>query len=346
MSRYERKGSLAMRALALTKTRALLVLAVASAGLAVTSSTASAAPVAIDLCASNGQITMPDTTVVNVWGFVQTASCGPDLVNDSNFPGAPLSVDAGDVVTINVTNALPPDPAPPGDPPDHTIRFEIPGIAFDPGPTDAAVGAMVTRTFTASAPGTYQFQSAGDAGRQEAMGLYGALIVRPATANQAYDPASTAYNVEVTLLLSEIDPNFNAAPDTFDLHGYLATYWLINGKAYPQTAGITAAAGQRVLLRYVNAGFDNTTMLLLGMHENVVARDARLLNNPFDANAETIPAGGTEDAIATVPATAPPSPNGFPLYNRQMHVTNGNAPTPAAPNPAYSPGGMLTFIHP
>jgi len=341
MSTYEQKGSLAMRALALKKTRALLVLAMASAGFAVTSSTASAAPVAIDLCASNGQITMPDTTVVPVWGFVQTASCAANLVNDTNFPGAPLVVNEGDVVTINVTNALPPDPAPATDPPDHTVRFEIPGITFDPGGTDAAVGATVSRTFTASAPGTYEFQSAGDAGRQEAMGLYGALIVRSATANQAYDVPSTGYDVEATLVLSAIDPNFNAAPDTFDLHGYRATYWLINGKAYPDTAGIVATAGQRVLLRYVNGGFDNTTMLLLGMHERVLARDARLLNNPFDADAETLPAGATEDAIATVPSTAPPSTSGFPLYNRQLHVTNGTAP-----NPAYAPGGMLTFIHP
>ena len=52
----------------------------------------------------------------------------------------------------------------------------------------------------------------------------------------------------------------------------------------------------------MNAGFDNTSMALLGTHERVIARDAHLLNNPFDANAETIPAGGTEDAIVTVPA--------------------------------------------
>jgi FtsP/CotA-like multicopper oxidase with cupredoxin domain len=336
----EQKESLAMRAFAFKKTRVLLVLAMASAGLALASSTASAAPVAISLCASNGQITMPDGAVAPVWGFVQTATCGPNLVNGTNFPGSPLVVTEGDTVTISVSNALPPDPAPATAPPDHALRFEIPGIAFDPGGTDAAVGATVTRTFTASAPGTYQYQSAGDAGRQEAMGLYGALIVRSATANQAYDTASTAYDVEATLVLGAIDPNFNAAPDTFDLHGYLATYWLINGKAYPDTAGITAAAGQRVLLRYVNGGFDNTAMLLLGMHEHVVARDARLLNNPFDADAETVPAGGTEDAIATMPATAPPSTHGFPLYNRQLHVTNG-----AAGNPAYTPGGMLTFIH-
>ena len=47
-------------------------------------------------------------------------------------------------------------------------------------------------------------------------------------------------------------------------------------------------------------------MSLLGMHEHVIARDAHLLNNPFDAAAETIPAGETEDVIATVPSAARP----------------------------------------
>ena len=168
--------------------------------------------------------------------------------------------------------------------------------------------------------------------------------MRSATPNQAYNDASTAYNVEATLVLSAVDPAFNAAPDTFVMHGYRATYWLVNGKSYPDTApGITAAAGQRVLLRYVNAGYDNTSMMLLGVHQRVVARDARLLNNPFDANAETIPAGGTEDAIVTVPAGAGPSPHGYPLYNRQLHVTTG-AQTGGSPAPATG-GGMLTFIH-
>jgi FtsP/CotA-like multicopper oxidase with cupredoxin domain len=177
------------------------------------------------------------------------------------------------------------------------------------------------------------------------MGLYGALLVRPGTAGQAYD-ATTAYDVEAVLVLSAVDPAFNqtADPNTFNMYQYRATYWLINGKAYSDPSpGITATAGQKVLLRYLNAGFDNTTMQLLGMHEHVVARDARLLNNPFDANAETIPAGATEDTIATVPSGAAPSVNGFPLYNRQLHLTNG-AQTGQSPTPATG-GGMLTFIH-
>jgi FtsP/CotA-like multicopper oxidase with cupredoxin domain len=244
-------------------------------------------------------------------------------------------VNEGDTVTISVTNALPAG---------HTLAFEIPGVDFTAGPTDVAVGATVTRSFTASRPGTYLYQSGGDAGRQAAMGLHGALIVRPLTANQAYDTATTAYNVEALLVLSTIDPAFNAAPDTFDMHSYRATYWLINGRAYPDTTPITASPGQRVLLRYLNAGYDNTTMSLLSMHERVVARDARLLNNPFDANAETIPAGATEDAIATVPSGSAPSTHGYPLYNRQQHLTNGPQ-TGQSPTPATG-GGMLTFIHP
>jgi len=325
----------ALAARSIRKSRALLVVGIATAALAVASSSASAAAVSINLCALPGTATLTGATTVPIWGFGIPSTAGDCSTATASLPGPQLAVNEGDAVTINVTNALPAG---------HTVSFEMPGIDFTAGDTDAAVGATVTRSFTASAPGTYAYQSGGGAGRQEAMGMAGALLVRSATAGQAYDTATTAYDVEATLVLSAVDPAFNAAPDTFDLYSYRATYWLINGKAYPDTSAITASAGQRVLLRYVNAGFDNTTMALLGMHERVVARDARLLNNPFDANAETIPAGATEDAIATVPGGSPPSTRGFPLYNRQLHLTNGDQ-TGLSPAPTAG-GGMLTFIQP
>jgi FtsP/CotA-like multicopper oxidase with cupredoxin domain len=347
MSTHEQKVRLAMRAIAFRKTRALLVLVVVVAGLSLASSTASAAAVPIELCAKAGTVTLPGEvgSPVPIWGFGIPTTAGDCSTATASLPGPHLTVNQGDVVTVTLRNAL---PAGTGDV-THTVRFEIPGITFDPGATDVAVGAAPrTVTFTASAPGTYQYQSGGDAGRQEAMGLYGAFIVRPTSApdtpipGQAYGPVTTAFDVEATLVLSAVDPAFNAAPDTYDLHAYRATSWLINGEAYPDTNPIPASAGQRVLLRYVNAGYDNTAMQLLGMHQRVLARDARLLNNPFFASAETIPAGATEDAIATVPSSAPPSANGFPLYNRQLHLTNG-AQTGPTPAPA-SGGGMLTFI--
>jgi FtsP/CotA-like multicopper oxidase with cupredoxin domain len=343
---------LAMRAIAPKASRVLVVLAVAAACVVLGGSAASAASVSINLCAVPGTAALTASDTVPIWGFGEPSTPGDCTTATASLPGPLLAVTLSatetTTVTFSVTNALPAG---------HTISFEIPGIVFDPGPSDVAPGSTLTRSFTApvspsapgsvNGPGTYLYQSGGDGGRQEAMGLYGGLVVRPSTVGQAYESATTAYDVEAPLVLSAVDPAFNTSTDpmAFDMYTYRATFWLINGKAYPSTApGITASAGQRVLLRYINAGFDNTAMALLGGHERVLARDARLLNNPFDANAETIPAGATEDAIFTVPAGSPPSANGFPLYNRQLHLTNGpqsgTGPTPQ------TGGGMLIFIHP
>jgi FtsP/CotA-like multicopper oxidase with cupredoxin domain len=331
-----------MRAIAPKTSRVLVVLAVAATWLALGGSAASAATVSINLCAVPGTATLTGADTVPIWGFGIPTTPGDCSTATASLPGPLLSVTLSatetTTVTFAITNALPAG---------HTVTFEIPGIVFDPGPTDIAPGATVSRSFTApmspaatdatNGAGTYLYQSGGDGGRQEAMG--------PSTAGRAYESAATAYDVEAPLILSAVDPAFNTAADpmAFDMYTYRATFWLINGKAYPSTAGITAGAGQRVLLRYINAGFDNTAMTLLGGHERVLARDARLINNPFNANAETIPAGATEDAIFTVPAGSPPSDNGFPLYNRQLHLTNG-LQSGLSPTPTTG-GGMLIFIH-
>jgi len=346
-----------MRVIAVTKSRVLLVLAMIAAALMYGGSAASAATVSINLCALPGTIQLPGAPPpppTTIWGFATTATAGDCSTATASLPGPQLDVTlsaAETTVTFNVTNELPAG---------QSITFEIPGITFDAGAADVAPGGTLTRSFTAPAsppqsppapgapngPGTYLYGSGGDGGRQQAMGLYGALIVHPSTPGQAYESNTTAYDVEAPLVLSAIDPAFNnsADPGTYNMYTYRATYWLINGKAYPQTTGITAAAGKKVLLRYLNAGYDNTTMMLLGMHEHVVAKDAWPLSSTYDANAETIPAGATEDAIATVPAGGAPSANGFALFNRQLHLTNGDQ-AGTSPSPPDG-GGMLTFIHP
>src|SRR5690349_8739493 len=126
-----------------------LVLALVVAGLGVPG-TASAAPVAITLCAVPGATTVAGGAGVPIWGFA-TGCANPGL------PGPVLSVTVGDTVAITVTNALPAG---------HPVTFEAPGIDFAAGPDTAPPGGTVTRTFTASAPGTYLYQSGGDAGRQ------------------------------------------------------------------------------------------------------------------------------------------------------------------------------------
>jgi FtsP/CotA-like multicopper oxidase with cupredoxin domain len=208
-----------------------------------------------------------------------------------------LSVDQGDAVTLVVHNSL-----------TVPVSLEIPGLT---AAVEAPAGGTATAAFTASGAGTYLYQGAE---RQLAMGLYGALVVKP---------AAPSYDKDEVLVLSAIDPVFNAAPATADLYAYAPKFWLINGRSHPDTGVIHGGVpGTRLLLRYLNAGFDNTTMRLLGVRERVLARDAQPLPDPIDATTETIPAGGTEDALVTIPAAG----TRFPLYNRQLHL------------------GMLTFI--
>lgn len=288
----------------------------------------------IDLCATTGSLTLAGGTVVPIWGFVtkpaDPGTCA-DVAGTASLPGPVLHLTAGEALTLNVTAT--------GDLAGRQLAMEIPGLDVVSGPNDTADPDTKSWSFEAPHAGTYLYQSVGDGERQTAMGLYGALIVASGTAGQAYDTAG-AYDVQATLVLSAIDPAFNAAPDTFDMKDYRASYWLIDGKSYPDTDTIHATAGQRVLLRYVNAGFDNTTMMLVGMDQRVIARDAHLVPFAYDAVAETIPAGQTEDTIATVPAQPSALTHGFPLFNRQLHVSNGT------PSTAGSPGGMLTFIAP
>jgi hypothetical protein len=167
------------------------------------------------------------------------------------------------------------------------------------------------------------------------MGLYGALIVRPAAATQAYGDASTAFDNEAVLVLSELDPALAANPAGFDMRNYAPRYFLINGKAYPATATISSAAGSRVLLRYVNAGIQHHSIGVLGLRQNFVAKDASLLPTmSHNVAAETLAPGQTGDAIATIPATTTDGSK-FAVYDGSLMLHNSNAA---------GIGGMLTFL--
>ena len=281
----------------------------------------------VDLCAKPGTQTVAGATVP-IWGYAVGTAGSCALAGAPTLPGPTIVVDAGDAVTINVHNEL-------GD--NTSILF--PGQQdLIPDYTGVGPGFSRSYTFTAGAPGTYLYESGANSARQVPMGLHGGLIVRPATAGQAYGPG-TEYDVEATLVLSEIDPALNADPTGAGCpdespgcrqQDYAPLYWLINGEAYPDTDIITAAAGQRVLLRVLNAGLDHHTMALLGAHQRIVAKDAHPEPHPFASVAETVASGQTADTIAVMPAGVAR----LPLYERQMRVVNGSS----------YPGGMLTFL--
>jgi FtsP/CotA-like multicopper oxidase with cupredoxin domain len=288
-----------------------------------------AVAVSLDLCADESSLTLPGAGVIPIWGFSNCA-------RPATTPGPQLVVNEGDDVTVNLTNNLEPATG-------QNVSLVFPGQTLASDMDGAAPGGgTATYTFTADEPGVYLYESGVNAAIQRPMGLHGAIVVRPsldpttcgAAAGVAYNDCSTAFDVERVLVLSEIDPalNTSADPSAFDPLAWHPTYWLINGEAYPDVPAVSAAPGARVALRYLNAGQEHHTMTLLGLRQRLVASDSfQPLVRPALV-AETIATGATADAIATVPAAAPGT--AYPLYSRQLDVTNG---------PSW-PGGMLTFI--
>ncbi len=283
---------------------------------------ATAAPVSLDLYTRVGTANLPGNPSLPVWGYGTTAGT-------TERPGGPtLTVHQGDTVTITLHNSL-----------TEATGLLLQGQQMVPDRTGASAGATKSYSFTAARPGTYLYEAAllPNAQHQVAMGLYGALVVLPAAAGQAYDDPSTSFDKDQVLVLSEIDPALNNAANkaTFDMRNFAPRYSLLNGTAHPATAPITTVGGDKVLLRYVNAGTTYHSMGVLGAHQSVIALDGSLLSAGRPYVAETFGPGQTADALVTAPTTR--TPRKVPVYDAGLLLHNSNAASGGF-------GGMLTWL--
>jgi FtsP/CotA-like multicopper oxidase with cupredoxin domain len=230
------------------------------------------------LVASPGRISQPDGQSIYTWGYgCKTAPATTAFVpfagtcGTMQIPGPTLIVSEGDVVTVQLTNAL---PAIAGDTSIVFSGMNATVVAADPGVPgnlvpEAAPGKTVSYTFTAGKPGTYAYYSGTQADLQIEMGLFGALIVRPTVvpagctalngyngttssrtdyrlAASAYDNASTCYDREYLFQWSEMQLRIHTdveaalascakdcAPFAIATEPYQPDYFLINGRSMP-----------------------------------------------------------------------------------------------------------------
>ncbi|MBX0329234.1 multicopper oxidase domain-containing protein [Oscillochloris sp. ZM17-4] len=272
-----------------------------------------------NLWAQIGAISLPGTAnPIPVWSYTDSASGTPGAV------GPTLYANAGEDLTINLTNNL-----------GEATSIQIPGLGGAADASGAAAsGGTKVYTFASLPAGTYIYQAGiltGSGPRQIAMGLAGALVVREA-GSTAY---GHGYDDEAVLVYSEIDPNFNASPDTFVLEHFSPVYLLINGKVYPSTDAIPTQEGHTVLLRQVNAGIRFHSIGVLGLRQTVIADDAGTLPISSSLFAKTLGAGQTMDSLVTVPANVNDG-TVYALYDSAMPA-HGSAGVNGM-------GGMLTFI--
>ncbi|WP_455209186.1 multicopper oxidase domain-containing protein [Kaarinaea lacus] len=254
-----------------------------------------------DLTARSGIINTPDGDSFMIWGYAID-----DGVSKMQYPGPTLIVTQGSTVTINLRSQLTvgADPVP--------VSIVFPGqqgVSASGGSAGLLTQEstndtdVVTYTFTANNPGTYLYQSGTYQQLQTEMGLVGTIIVRPATANQAYNDADTAFDHEYLFFLTEMDPTVHyavgaarnlAALDAIDNTEYHPVLWFINGRNGPDTMGPANAAwlphqpydalarvhpGDTALLRFVSAGRDLHPFHTHGNHFRLIARDGRMLSS-------------------------------------------------------------------
>jgi FtsP/CotA-like multicopper oxidase with cupredoxin domain len=275
-----------------------------------------------ELWAREGTISLPDGGTAPIWGFANR------LPDPASFPGPALIVNQGDIVNVVLHNEIP----------GETISLAFTGQEIYPDLTGIATGETVTYTFTAVSPGTFKYEAGltPNGARQVAMGLGGGIIIRPATANQAYDIAASAYNDEALLVFNELDPAFNADPNGFNMTDYTPSYWFINGKAYSETEKILTAPGNTVLLRTINLGLQEHSLGVLGMHQTMLAVDGSLKPYTTEMVAYTLGAGETYDSVVTIPADAIENQS-YAVYNTGTQQLYNNGDTSGV-------GGIFTFI--
>ena len=301
----------------------------------------------VSLCAGETEKMMADGTSVKVWGYgldnpVETAE---GTCTTATVPGPQLTVPVGDTA-LNVTlrNTL-----------SDAVSVMIPGMKGITGNTpvffndgtfyadgvtprmrvqslvaETATGASTLYSFTAKA-GTHLYQSGTHPAVQVQMGLYGATTQDAAT-GEAY-PGVT-YDNDVVMLYSEIDPAMHdaiagstaGAAATYGTPGgpsstvgYKARYYLVNGESFTAaTANLSVGnKGERVLIRFLNAGLESHVPVLQGKHMSMVAEYGHAYPFAREQYSVLLAAGATKDAVF-----APSSAGDYPLYDRRLRLTN------------------------
>jgi FtsP/CotA-like multicopper oxidase with cupredoxin domain/uncharacterized membrane protein len=160
-------------------------------------------------------------------------------------PGPRIRITEGDRVRFRVTNHLPES---------TTVHWH--GLVLPnrmDGPADITQrpiepGETFTYEFVARQAGTFFYHSHDDVDRQQALGLYGALIVDPR------DPAAQpAHDQELVVQLQEWLERDGYTYPAMPMEGALPNYFTINGKAYPATETVHLHVGQRLLVRFIGS---------------------------------------------------------------------------------------------
>ncbi|MEK7247386.1 MAG: copper oxidase [Chloroflexota bacterium] len=187
-------------------------------------------------------------------------------------PGPEIRVVEGQPVRVNVKNEMSQSTSV------HWHGQRVPnsmdGVPFITQPP-IKPGETFVYEFTPGPFGSHMYHSHHNATEQVGKGMLGALIVEPA--DKSLEPA---FDIDYTLIMNDMIGGFT-----------------INGKGFPATAPITAKAGQRVRIRFMNEGQMAHPFHLHGLTYEVFARDGYILPQTFRCDTINVAPGERWDAI-------------------------------------------------
>lgn len=283
---------------------------------------------------------------INGWGF------------NGLIPGPTIRVREGDRIRIILRNNTDTD---------HTLHVHgqskpvvmdgVPYLSQKP----LKKGESYTYEFVVKNSGTHWYHCHVDSAHHVDMGMYGAFIVEPKQKGPEYDrdyvmmldewPTAHRHIHEDAVPMEkheehgvvtehpgmpETDDNMEKPvkrdwyPETHKPYKPVYDGFTINGRSFPYTEPVKVKNGERVRIRFINAGYKSHFMHIHSHKFRVIARSGSPVNEPQLIDTVEIGAGQRVDIVLFAD-----NPGVWPFHcHRLDHVTNESI----------YPGGMLTFI--
>ncbi|UCE90682.1 MAG: multicopper oxidase domain-containing protein [Pseudomonadota bacterium] len=241
-------------------------------------------------------MTMDDGRTVNMWGFTDLGAGGGGMGGmggmggSGTFPSPAMRVRQGQVVQTQLQVDMMMF---------HTIHhhgiepeYRSDGV----GHISWDVNGMYTYQWRPMSAGTYFYHCHTNTVLHAEMGMYGALIVDPPDGPGRAFEGGPSYDLEAIWAVDEIDSSWHGLSweagtcgGDVGLNELNPDYFIITGVDGAQSAlshpgvAVSMNVGQRLLVRYICAGYLPQQIRFGGLEAEVVASDGRPLPRSFRA---------------------------------------------------------------
>ncbi|MGD8886211.1 MAG: multicopper oxidase domain-containing protein, partial [Gammaproteobacteria bacterium] len=206
---------------------------------------------------------------------------------------------------------------------DHS--FEVTGLLT--GTPLIVSGATGSFQFTPQQAGVYLYYDPDLRSRE--MGMFGAVVVRPADGSNTAWEGGPAFDQERTWVITDMDDSWNRV-STFlpvDTTQYNPNYFLLNGKngfaaKQDPLSTLEGTVGETFLVRIVNAGQYDQSLHFHANHFQIISQDGVKADNIADAPWVTtvnVKRGSTAMVLYTLD-----KPGTYPVHVHSAQMETGN----------------------